>query len=106
MPSPNVGPKGARLDFEPLFRRLAGDGQDSEQPDQLDCSVNLVARALGVSRTTVRRARQDGISYYTADQFACRAGLHPANVWPDQWWEIPALALTEDQEEDPCLMSA
>lgn len=104
MPSPNVGPKGAKLDFEPLFRRLAGDGIDPLMPDQEDCSVALVARRLGVSRTTVQRSRRDGISYYTADQFACRAGLHPSNVWPDQWWDVPALALSEDdQEEDLCL---
>jgi hypothetical protein len=100
MPGAAVGPAGVKLDFGPLFRRLAGDGIDPDLPDQEDCSVALVARRLGLSRTTVQRARREGISYYTADEWACRVGLHPSNIWLE-WWAMPAS--TEDDQEDLCL---
>lgn len=32
-----------------------------------------------------RRMRARKLNAYEADQMACRAGLHPASVWP-HWW--------------------
>lgn len=44
-----------------------------------------VAHVLGISGATANRYRREGLSVKQADTLACRAGLHPANVWPDQW---------------------
>lgn len=44
-----------------------------------------VAQVLGISGTTANRYRREGLSVKQADKLACRAGLHPANVWPEQW---------------------
>lgn len=41
-----------------------------------------IADALGVTKRTVNRYRKSGLSRQKADALACRAGLHPACVWP------------------------
>jgi hypothetical protein len=45
--------------------------------------ASLIAESLGTSRPTVQRWRA-GNTYFTdieADMYACRIGLHPANIW-------------------------
>lgn len=47
-----------------------------------------IAELAGVSRRTVVRWRHIGIPLELADRAACALGLHPANVWGDQWWRV------------------
>lgn len=47
--------------------------------------------ALGVSGTTSKQYRADGVSRRVADRLAVNAGYHPSEVWPE---------ITEDDIED------
>lgn len=69
----------ARLDPAPILALVAGRS-DREISDR-----------IGVSRRTVWRWRQGVTLVYpaTADRVAVRLGLHPANVWGDDWWTQP-----------------
>lgn len=40
-------------------------------------------RRVGLSGTTLVKARSDGFVESAADRYACRAGFHPSQVWPD-----------------------
>jgi hypothetical protein len=65
------------FDPEPVLR-LAGAGTDEE-----------VGVRLGVSALTVcrwRNGRVCGMRVDVADRVARELGLHPSNVWGDDWW--------------------
>lgn len=63
-----------RFDLAPLLERLG-------------LATPLAAiRALHISGATFRRLRNEGLSVNQADRLACRAGLHPGEVWPEWWW--------------------
>lgn len=62
--------------------------------DALGGSVRSLMRHTGVSGADIARAALDGLSDRQADRWACRAGLHPANVWPD--WDLAALTVLDD----------
>jgi len=48
-----------------------------------------LAQIFGVSRTTICRWRnvpdRSWLSAFQADKYACRIGVHPANIWKD-WY--------------------
>jgi transcriptional regulator with XRE-family HTH domain len=51
------------------------------------------ASLCGVSRVTVyrwRRGESASIAVHDADRIAIRLGMHPAQLWGDDWWDIPA----------------
>lgn len=62
-----------RLPLEPLAKLI--DHADLEQ----------LARALGCTDRTIDRWQTGGIPLYSADEAATAAGLHPMNVWGDDW---------------------
>lgn len=49
-------------------------------------SEAALARAVGLSGSTLKRAREEGFIESAADRYAVRAGLHPHEVW-DHWLE-------------------
>lgn len=71
---------GERFDFAALERCIGG-------------SRDYVAARLGVATKTVDRFRREGLSEDTADRYAVRAGHHPGEVWPEQWWNDDETAL-------------
>ena len=58
-----------------------------------DTDALSLAQIFGVSRGTVCRWRnrpeESELSAYQADKYACRIGVHPANIW--QNWYSEAL---------------
>lgn len=51
-------------------------------------STESFARRIGVSHSTMhRRITEGSIDEYDADQWACRIGALPQNVWPD-WGRV------------------
>ena len=46
-------------------------------------SLNAACVQLGVSGSTLKKYRDDGVSERVADRLAVRAGFHPAEVWPE-----------------------
>lgn len=61
-----------RLDFDPLERVFAASGEP-------------LWRFMGGS--TIHRYRRMGIPLSRADEWACRLGMHPCELWGDAWWE-------------------
>ena len=66
--------------------RLAGDGM-------LLSGTALVAEACGVTKRTVQRWAQAGLTWDAADKAACSLGLHPASVFGRAWWDDVAEAV-------------
>lgn len=60
----------------------------------VDLTVPALLRECGVSGTTAKDYRADGVTERVADRLACRMGLHPAIVWPDWMIQSAALAST------------
>lgn len=54
----------------------------------LDSSTSLrtVAASLGIDPSLLCRP----LSYGQADRYACKLGLHPAEVWGAAWWRAEA----------------
>lgn len=48
----------------------------------------MVAEACGTTRSSVRRWQETGLNPIVADRVCARLGLHPADVWGDDWWRI------------------
>ena len=50
----------------------------------------FLAEIFGVSRGTINRWRsnsdQANLNIFKADFYACRIGIHPANIWQD-WYD-------------------
>lgn len=51
----------------------------------------IVAELLKINKTTVRkwRAKPTKINRFTADEYALRLGVHPSQIWGNQWYQIP-----------------
>lgn len=71
-----------KLPVEPLLR-TAGLDADSD-----------LARCLGYRNVREMgrvfdwyRIKREGLTWYRADEFACALGLHPMEVWGDDWLE-------------------
>jgi hypothetical protein len=81
------------LPLEPLERwaraHLAPASQAvADQVEPGDVSVGTIADAIGFARGTIHSwRRRSGIPLYSADQVACRLGMHPVDLWPD-WYSI------------------
>lgn len=90
-------------------------GQRSPRPFALAPLLDRLRRDYGLDETearalvdtgaeTWRRASREGLTIWTADAWAIRCGLHPAEVWPD--W-IKLAAADDDEELDaPAMMTA
>lgn len=77
--------RSPHLPVEPLVR-AAGCRDDLD-----------FARRLGYATLTEMnyavgwyRMKREGLSELHADQYACAVGLHPADVWGDDWWAVVA----------------
>ena len=46
-------------------------------------SENALAHKVGLSGSTLKKAREDGLLEPAADRYAVRAGFHPYEVWPE-----------------------
>lgn len=66
-----------RWPIEPLFR-ITRSANNRE-----------LAEALQVSAKRVERAVAGGLNDKSADEFACRLGMHPAMLWGD-WFDAVA----------------
>lgn len=51
-------------------------------------SSTVVAEACGTTRSSIRRWQETGLNPIVADRVCARLGLHPADVWGDDWWRI------------------
>jgi lambda repressor-like predicted transcriptional regulator len=55
-----------------------------------DKNNSFLADVFGVSRNTIitwlHRPEEANLNIFKADQYACRIGMHPANIWSD-WYE-------------------
>lgn len=40
------------------------------------------------------RIKREGLTWYRADEFACALGLHPMEVWGDDWLEAQRVTPT------------
>lgn len=70
-----------RLPTEPLLRFL----HHYRRVHKLE-SWGEVAHRLGVNERTLSRViTYDGLNSGTADRMALALGLHPMNLWPDEW---------------------
>ena len=55
---------------------------------------STLALTLGVGRCEIMRFLRTGLPERRADEFACRLGFHPCEVWGADWWAIAALEPT------------
>ena len=56
--------------------------------EALGIERSALARRLGISGSTWKQYRDQGVTEKVADRLAVRAGLHPSEVWPeivDEW---------------------
>ena len=57
--------------------------------------LNIIAKELGINVLTARKYMNDEVTihYERADQYAIKLGLHPFNIWGDEWIEpsLPSL---------------
>jgi len=51
----------------------------------LELSQSQLSNMYGVGGQSLKRWRECGLTVEAADRLAVRAGLHPAEVWPE-WW--------------------
>ena len=52
-------------------------------------NLSELARHTGYPLRTIQRWNTGGIPARSADHLAIRLGLHPANIWPETWWQQP-----------------
>lgn len=69
-----------RLPFDPLHQWVAIDQRDPS------CSVRLVARTCGIRENTMFAWRKRGVPIMAADELACRMGVHPIEIWGDEFF--------------------
>ena len=49
--------------------------------------TSLLAARMQVTDQTVVRWRREGIPLYSADEIACKLGVHPAVIWKQDFYE-------------------
>lgn len=64
-----------RLPTRPLFEATRAE------------TNNQLAEMLGISRKAVAAAARRGLTVWKADEWAVRAGLHPSNVWSEEFYD-------------------
>lgn len=72
------------FDFAPLERIILGR----------DLALNTVA-----SGTSVKEWRLRGIPWDRADTLCCKLGMHPFDVYGEDWYDLMAM-LDQDMEDD------
>lgn len=77
-----------RYPLEPLAQAAGVTlGQiGAHQPGDHPTGMAALAERLGVSTTTLKRARRHGLTDIQADAWACALGYNAALVWGDRWW--------------------
>lgn len=78
-----------RLPFGPLFDALPTrlEVRPCGRMDQ-ECEIGTprqVADALGIAPRTAYRWRSEGIPVDDADRLAIALGMHPIEIWGDDW---------------------
>lgn len=66
-----------RLPIEPLERECHRQG----------LSPHNVAKGLGIH---FREYKAEGLTWQAADRLACAVGMHPVNLWGDEWMDLCA----------------
>lgn len=85
-PEPLPLSKLGRLDPSLLVEALSS----SDAPT----SLRTVAATLGIDPSLLCRP----LSYGQADKYACKLGVHPAEVWGAAWWRSAAELALDDGE--------
>lgn len=49
-------------------------------------TANDIGKVLGLSRTNVQQLKARGVPIHRADDFAGKCGLHPLEVWGDDFY--------------------
>lgn len=62
---------GERFDVQPLLDKTGAENWE------------ILAEVVGVPQSTLMGWVRRGMSFHQADIAACRAGYHPATVWPE-----------------------
>ena len=62
------------------------------RPGEHASGVAAMAERVGVSESTIKRARRNGLSEAQADAWAVALGFLPLDVWPEAWGATYALA--------------
>lgn len=83
-----------RYPLQPLLDRLGieriPDGTEGgDHTGDPHTGYTLLAFRLGVTRRTIQRLANTGLTDRQADHYAIRAGLHPAWIWPEWWTHAP-----------------
>ena len=57
-----------------------------------DSHASFLAEQFGVGRATIVRWRNEGamLNEHRADQYACKVGKHPFEVWPSWFLDVCA----------------
>lgn len=84
---------GPRLPFGPLVRLSRVEeavttfafGYNPETECDLPCPARAFSEATGFSRRAYARWQVEGIPLSSAEQACDRLGLHPCEVWGDEW---------------------
>lgn len=75
-PSPRRGPLPfTKLSLEALMVAARCD------------TAGELARMLGLTNSNVRALRSRGVPIHRADEFACKIGLHPTQVWGEEFYQ-------------------
>lgn len=45
-----------------------------------------IAKTIGMSERNMKNWHHHGIPLFSADKLAVKLGAHPADIWPDEWW--------------------
>lgn len=79
-----------RFPFEPLAEVCARRWRPvSQQNMDASSTISKVVDVLGYDYRTVLIWADKGVRFLTADEVACKLGLHPASIWPE-WFEVAA----------------
>jgi hypothetical protein len=79
------GPKPQpRLPIDPLLE--VAERMWAPHSGQPVGPVGKLTSLLGIDRGSVWRAAREGVTIYTADQWAVRLGYHPSQLWPDLFY--------------------
>ena len=58
--------------------------------------LSALARALGRHRPQLYRWRAHGLTVDQADGLALRLGLHPVEIWGEDWWRVTLAPIDEE----------
>ncbi len=87
---------GVRFPLEPLADYLGFElgVMGGQKPGDPPVGLTAMTGVLGLSSTTLKRYRNHGMTEEQADRCACRAGAHPAWIWPRLWRQSIHASLT------------